>query len=255
MTKMKATKTLILIYLLVFCFIISNPIETLSTMRKVTDKSEIPKLILTLKSKDSEKRMDAAYKLSRLKKEECATEVKKALIDLLSDHDPDVKIEAIGALGGLKIKESIPSLTDILDEPDNNIVEFAVQSIGLIGTDSKKTIQKLLYLLKHNCRSIRISSAKALARIGEGAQYAVPVMISDMNREHLRDQLHCIKVIELFGPQANSAVKPLKELLKNTKLKVRQAACRALIAIGSKQALKALENHNEDCDIRWMQLR
>ena len=255
MTIMKTAKTLIFLYLFVFSFIISSYIDGLATTRKIPDKSEIPTLIKMTKSENEEIRLDAAYKLGRINKRDLSDNIVKTLIDLLNDSNKDVVIESIMALGLLEINESIPFLTGKLNDKNAQIIEFSAQSIGLIGTDSKRTIKKLISLLNHDSSSTRLISAFALARIGKGADYAIPVLVRSLKSNYLREQLESIKVIELFGSKAALAVKPLIELLQSPNQYIRKATCRALIAIGSKKALKALENHNEDCDTRWMGFR
>jgi HEAT repeat protein len=63
----------------------------------------------------------------------------------LGSAEPEMRFEAARAAGELELREAVPALADLLDDPDSQVREAAVWSLGQIGGDqARRTLTDLL---------------------------------------------------------------------------------------------------------------
>ncbi|MCP3943158.1 MAG: response regulator [Desulfobacteraceae bacterium] len=193
---------------------------------------------------------------------EVASELQKIITE---ENDKDIIIEAINALGKLRVLDALPTIADMAKVPDRDIQKAAVfaisksgitdavdQLMGFIGDDDQTnivTIEALaniqdLYaidilanLLGSSDTIVRDTAIDQLLKLGEKS---VPILTKSLQNT---DEDRLIHIITILGYIADpSAVIPILDIV-NTQPKnanIRQAAYEALERIHSPDTLISL---------------
>lgn len=96
---------------------------------------------------------------------------------LKQDADAKVRRQAVGLLGKLEDKESIPLLIEALDDPDTATRSEAARSLGQFGPGiaTKDLIDKLLsYLDEDQAEELRLASLGALDSVARDNESVAP---------------------------------------------------------------------------------
>jgi rRNA processing protein Krr1/Pno1 len=179
-------------------------------LEKLDEIQPIKVALRRLVDTDDRIREDAARTLGELGDESAGT----ALIESLKDEDVDVRLAAAQALGKLQCVAAVRALVRRLedDDEDPDVCANSALALGAIGDEG--AIQPLIDHLEHEDRFVRGDSAAALGEL-----------------------------------KAREAVAALSKLMRNDPISdVREAATRALCAIGGKDADLALRRLSIDCE-------
>ena len=108
-----------------------------------------------------------------------------ALAKLLDSDQPDVRLQALVALGeiGPAAKDAVPKISKLLvSDPFENVRSAAAFALGTIGQRGP-AIRALTSALKSDDRFLRVASAWALLRLEDGKSPAVAIAIRTCSRE------------------------------------------------------------------------
>jgi HEAT repeat protein/beta-lactamase regulating signal transducer with metallopeptidase domain len=95
------------------------------------------------------------------------------LSDLLKDTTPDIRVQAIVALGRLRRPDAVPALLPMLKDMNAEVREQAAVALGAIADPA--AITALTAALKDPQPEVREQATRALGRIARGQQRANPV--------------------------------------------------------------------------------
>jgi HEAT repeat protein len=129
------------------------------------------------------------------------------LVELLNDHDPDVRLSAAGCLGN-------------------------------IGPDATVAVPALLSFLNDTNRIVRFAITVDLGRIHMDAELVVPILITNLTKSNAILPT-TINVLGKFGQQAKPASLALLQFLNDENEYVRVEATNALLQIDPEAAAKA----------------
>lgn len=101
------------------------------------------------------------------------------LFDLLSSPDLGLRRNAIQALGQLHSREAVPTLVNLLDDPE--ICNAAIGALMEIGDDS--VVPQLVEIGKKGSKSTRQSVFVALAKLGDEAGLALPMAVETLRAD------------------------------------------------------------------------
>lgn len=217
-----------------------------SKVSETTKPDEVPGLLKALQTGKEEVRIHAAYKLGLLWPRQDVGGTVAALVRAMKDPSEQVRVHAAGALGDLKAEQAINVLIDALHDCSPEVVLFAAQSVGEIGSPATSAVPELLNLLKNESSDTRKVATIALAEIGMGVKQVVPVMIEDLALPDESSRYEAALALGYMGQDAQPAIPALKDQSWN----VQQEACRTLRDIGTSEAKDALKEYPESCDSR-----
>lgn len=161
-----------------------------------------------------------------------------ALTEALGDDSPETRNEVLFALAavGPGAEAAVPEVTKALKDPDMNVRYSACYTLGKIGPAATSAEAALQKNLAGADQFLATASAWALARIHpdcpEIAQKSVPVLIKALGEPDAMTRLHAAESLQLFGPLAKDAAIALNKAARDDNADVREAAARALRAIG-----------------------
>lgn len=156
------------------------------------------------------------------------------LIAALQNEDPNIRLEAADALGGLgaKAEAATPSLIAASGDPDVRVRVVVTYALGRIGAHLDKTVPALALLLKDPHEDVRYSAAKSLGRIGSEAQNVTAALgeaLSDTDENVRHASAEALVRVDPTG--ANPSV--LVAALKDPNWYVRENATLALTTLGA----------------------
>jgi HEAT repeat protein len=161
-----------------------------------------------------------------------------ALVDALADPDPQTRNEILFALAaiGPDAKAAVPAVTKALSDADMNVRYAACYALGSIGPAAKSAKAALQRNLASPDEFLSVSSAWALARIDPGctetAPKSVPLLVKALGEPDAMTRLHAAESLGLLGPLAKDAAPALQKAVQDANADVREAATKALKAIG-----------------------
>jgi HEAT repeat protein len=176
------------------------------------------------------------------------TSVIPALVEVLTDKDLQVRMQAVRALGafGPGAKAAVPALIKILDDRTSQgkgsltVGEMAMRGLCEIGRDAKSAIPVLLTMLNDKDSSIRSEAALTLGYLSEGEAEVVTALTRVLrDKEDTGVKAGAALALGRIGPKAKSAVPSLVEVLKgvdsqkaNVAVHLRDCILRGLEGIG-----------------------
>jgi HEAT repeat protein len=90
--------------------------------------------------------------------------------------------------------------------------EMAVDSLGRMGTTA---LPSLIELLRDPDPEMRVLAAKAISRIGPEAAEAVPPLVAAMNDNNPDVRKHVIRALGQIGPKASASIPALVQELRD----------------------------------------
>jgi HEAT repeat protein len=162
------------------------------------------------------------------------------LIDALLDPDPDVRVDAAGALGRLQTADAVePLLANIEGDPEGDVRIAAVKALAGIG--SPRAVNRLIQCIQENgypeldqmvddddfgaCWEVQSSAVKALGSIGDAG--AAQPLIEFLTDEENKD-LHAYGFQVLTELDDHRAEEFVIDRLKNGEPSTRRRAAQAL---------------------------
>ena len=157
-----------------------------------------------------------------------------ALIEVLSDPEPDVRCSAAAILEkiGVDAQAAVPALIEALKDPQTDVRISAGAALGRMGADSHAVVEALTEALKDPEVPVRNSAAWALGRIGPPARASVPALIESLKVSDSSVRSSAAEALTEMGVAAQAAIPALIEGLKDPTLEVRSAAANALGSMG-----------------------
>lgn len=169
-----------------------------------------------------------------------AIDAMEALVAMLEDPSPDVRSRAAWALGelGPPAAGAAPALAGAVEDGYMGFNVDAIESIGKIGSCPSKILPTLLHAMGQTGYSgVRVAAMGAALACGGKAKKVVPVLIKALEDVQPEVKLEACLALATYGPAAGKAVQPLAEVLADPGFQDGQwTALRALEAIGPKAA-------------------
>ncbi len=147
-----------------------------------------------------------------------------------------VREEAVIALGKLKpyAKDSVPVLRKVVADPQFRAPTHAARALWLLTGDPGEAIPTLVRSLDDLTHFQH--AAEVLAEMGPEASPAVERLIAALAERDPDDRIAAARALGHIGAPAVKAEGPLRRLLEDEELRVREAAGEALKAISGAQA-------------------
>jgi HEAT repeat protein len=106
------------------------------------------------------------------------------LARVLMDPDWTLRLEVAEYLGKVKAVESVPDLTDTLDDEDWRVRSVAASALGEIGPDAKASVPALVKALQDEEWTVRVFAAAALGKMGTASKAAIPALTEASRKGH-----------------------------------------------------------------------
>ena len=207
-------------------------------------KSAIPALGLLREDKDRTVRriVDSAF----TELGPCAW---PCLMDVLIDERGEVrKNVAIALIMFAEPKQTVPALTELLNDKDYSVRVAAAMRSGKIGPDAKAAVPALIEMLKNQDSYLRCTAAYTLAMIGPEAKIAVPALIGLLRDKDMNVRNGAAVALGQTRSETRVVVPALIELLKGKDSRSSAASALARIGPAAKIAIPALKELLGDKD-------
>ncbi len=96
---------------------------------------------------------------------QCGHYAESELPRLLADRDPEVRAEAVDALGRFREARFTEPLMAALRDSDSNVRRLAARALGEIGVGATQAVSALAGLLEDEDKPVRQAAAEALKKI------------------------------------------------------------------------------------------
>lgn len=225
-----------------------------TALGRIGDARAVPSLMPLLRNKDNYTRIEAIQVLGALK----AKSAVEPLIAMATDEaaEPFLNKKAIEALGQIGDPRAIPALLRTLTKERKGVSFYVESSFALyqLGTPAADALlpalegkdPELLSWAKAqgvNPASYPMKAAQVLGDLRE--KRAVPSLVKQLSFTHSDPQIQALVRMQaadaLGRMRAPEAVKPLSVLVAEPDPTVRDVYVRALVMVGSRDALPALE--------------
>jgi HEAT repeats len=139
------------------------------------------------------------------------------------------------------LKDAVPALTELLNDPDADVRATATWNLGNLGPDASAAIPSLIKNLKDTNSTVRFYSLQSLADIHSQPEVVMPILIDALSKPQTQSTMYDVALIGLgkFGPQASNAVPLIKTFLTNNVSFVAEDATNALKKIDPIAAAQA----------------
>jgi len=155
------------------------------------------------------------------------------LLAALKDDDPDVRCEAVEAIGRNRFSEGVGPLMNMLADR-SCVTHQVVLALGRIGNPS--AVEPLIVLLHDSDSQLRLEAATSLGQIGNSR--ATDDLIAALGDDNWMVAAAAVKALGLIGHP--KAVPPLIALLGGDDGAVASVAAEALGGIGDGRAVRPL---------------
>lgn len=154
--------------------------------------------------------------------------VAEAVAPLLRSNEPSIRnmgVEIIQLIGA----EALPVLSMLLNDPDDDVVKFAVDMLA--NMKEERAIDVLMPLISHANANVRAAVAVCLGRVG--ARNALPALLGALDDPEIWVRFSAIESMgSLCDP---GALNPLLKIIENDTGLTREAAIDAVGKIASTQ--------------------
>ena len=151
--------------------------------------------------------------------------------DLLLHGDAEARAEAIDILGEAAYAPAVPALTELVEESDPGTQFLAARALGRIGDEAESAVPSLLVALRADDMYLRMAATGALISIGHPS---VPGLIKALFDNKRAVRRASAKALGKIGhPRAISA---LSVVAKDPDAGVRRFANEALARLESNEA-------------------
>jgi HEAT repeat protein len=190
-------------------------------------------------------------------------EIVPALIRALRDADPDTRALAAIALGlfaghsreaVMELAQALKSVDDG-ESPDGgalwDMAECSAKALARIGEKAEPALPTLVQLLASQSQRKREWAAVAIVRIGPGAKGATSALIRSLKDESYRVRISAASALGRIGPDAKTAVPSLIAMLGENEVEaiaadpLRVAAALALIRIDPVTSRRLVQKYVE----------
>jgi HEAT repeat protein len=132
-----------------------------------------------------------------------------ALIQLLKDEYPEIRVAAVSALRemGPAAVDAVPALTEELD--DKSIRLEVLYALAGMGPSAKAAVPALTELLKTATGYDQLLAAQALWKIDENVDLVVPALIRALNDPFMPIRRDAADALGEIGPRARAAIPAL----------------------------------------------
>jgi HEAT repeat protein len=175
-------------------------------------RDAVPSLIALLKSHQEYVVDQAERVLGKIGP--AAKEAVPALIEEMKHRKNMFIIHALGEIGS---PEAVPTLTELLKDPDPSLRQSTAFALGQIGPGSKEAIPSLLEALKDKNDEVRTGAIMALKQIKVDAKTAMPFLLETLKDKNIFVRGFAITWMGTLGPDAKSGVPALLEIAKQDK--------------------------------------
>ena len=168
-------------------------------------------------------------------------------LEALQEADAAVRVQAIGVIGFLKLEESIPALTALIDDPDAHVRRAAVSALAF--SHMKPAAETITRALKDADWMVREMAAETLGLNANGA-VAADQLIDALADEFWQVRLKAIR--SLGKMNMDRAVRPIGNCITHEQANLRKEAAAALgeIADSDGDVYLALVANDPDPDVR-----
>ena len=187
--------------------------EAQRSLRRLGAQAVVPALAQALNSRREIIRFHAAEVLRDLGRD--ASPATPALLALLHDRDPGIRVVAAHALGHIGGERALTGLIVALGDKSplaRTAVAFALGSMGPAAADSAPRVRQCLFDPDAN---VRVASARALWQITGDTTASVPVLIATLNRPNAWDSALALGAMR---EAASNAVPALINLVQREKV-------------------------------------
>jgi HEAT repeat protein/beta-lactamase regulating signal transducer with metallopeptidase domain len=146
----------------------------LNALAQFSTTEAVDAVLTAIKDPNADVRAHAVRHVSALVGRRVLTDGKyvAVFLALLKDADPDVRVQAIAALGRLEQAEAVPALLPLLKDINSDVREQAAGALGDIG--DPRAIDALTMALKDAEPDVRGEAARALGQIARGQRRRAP---------------------------------------------------------------------------------
>lgn len=156
------------------------------------------------------------------------------LLDVLSDSDPGLVLEAVVLLGRLKNPRAVPALMQVAETRSPLFRAHAAESLGSIG--DRRAVPVLNRLLRDPDPAIRVNAAGALVHIPD--PQSVKPLLQCLAED---DEDLCQHAIRALGEIGDArAAEPLRPFLQHKNVEIRLVAAESLGRLGDEGAVQPL---------------
>jgi len=154
---------------------------------------------------------------------------------LVSAPDAAARMAAADVLRriGAEAGAAVPALAGAMKDPAAEVRNAAAQALRAIDRASLPAAAALGAALNDPDRTVRLSAAGALERLGTAG---LPHVTAQLSSDDWQTRVLALRVIEVYGPEAQSAAPVLSARLLDSEPAVREAAARSLRAVLGKDA-------------------
>jgi len=198
-------------------------------------KPAVPALIEAVSDPDSAVRSMATAAFVRMGP--AARDAIPALIKAVEGDDAELRRQAAYTLStfGAGAEPAVPTLIAAL-KSDFKTRKDAIRTLGTIGPSAKASIPALRQIVEQtSALYLRVEAADALARIDRAAvREVVPLLMKTLQDPDSGVRMSSAKALGKIGPDAESALPALRELLDDPTVDVGQIAAEAIGRIEQK---------------------
>jgi HEAT repeat protein len=132
----------------------------------------------------------------------------------LRSTDNEERLKAVRELSGIgrELRTVLPSLVELLDDPDIQVKEYAVIVLGGIGPEAESALPKLLGILKEKgsgTSDLRLRVMQVLKPLGPSGRKGVPILIEILETDTPQMQEYAAHTLGKIGqenPRVGSAL-------------------------------------------------
>ncbi|HEV2318850.1 MAG TPA: HEAT repeat domain-containing protein [Verrucomicrobiae bacterium] len=162
-----------------------------------------------------------------------------ALIAWTSDSNPEARIGAIGALGGIAMKPEsvVPVLRVALKAQEPLVRREAANSLGSYGNAAKDALPDLIPILNDSDAETRDNAIEALGKIGGEPGVVLPLLVKKLNDPD--GDVRFVAALALGDLGGQKAFDALMQATDDPDREVREAVFHSLNKIDSEQLAKS----------------
>ena len=187
--------------------------EAQRSLRRLGPQAAVPALAQALVSRQKTIRLHAAEVLRDLGRD--AAPAIPALLTLLHDRDPGIRVVAAYTLGNVGGEPALNALTAALSDTSPLARAAAAFAIGSMGRGAEASAPNVRQRLADPDTNVRVASARALWQITGDATASVPVLIATLNRPNAWDSALALGAMR---EAASNAVPALINLIEREKV-------------------------------------
>jgi HEAT repeat protein len=220
-------------------------------------KKIVPDLLKATQHPSAKTRLWAAEELGRL-----GPDAKEATVRLTKSAANDgvtaVRVAAVKALTRINPKESLPFLSEMLEENNPIYSQWAAVQLGGLGAEANECVRALVAMATGDLDAdVRGAAETAVLRINP--KNARTAFTQALQEKYPRKRHFAATALGRIGTDARDAAEPLARLVRGEPdARVRRAAAAALTRIDSREAQSTFFQMIQDSDVakrRWAAAR